>query len=63
MKGHCVRDVTGRGFGGYQRQMERWQDSSTGEGIYMPLVPEYSRESEWVKGGDLSCMLPELQDS
>lgn len=47
MKGQCVRDVTGTGFGGQGRQMEMWQDSSTGEGIYMPLVREFLRGSEW----------------
>lgn len=43
--------------------MERWEDSGAGVGLYMPLVPEAlgACAGEWVKGRNLTCMLPDEQ--
>lgn len=46
----CLRHMASRVFKGMEKQMERWEDSGAGLGLYMPLVSENlgACSGEWV---------------
>lgn len=46
----CLRDMASRGFKGREKQMERWEDSGAGSGLYITLVSEDvgACSREWV---------------
>ena len=46
----CLRDMASMGFKGREKQMERWEDSGAGSGLYITLVSEDvgACSREWV---------------
>ena len=46
----CLRDMATRLFKGREKQMERWEDSGAGSGLYITLVSEDlgACSREWV---------------